>query len=136
MADFSRELAAVRAAVEQAKPLAETFQTGEAKFYEDGNSTPVLTTTCRLKKPRPSAFDAGNETEWATKRIVVMKVPLNATTGVIRKGLIVQVSTPDGDPTINHVNFVVQSSLSSQFAAEREVTLSTEVSATPRIVEP
>lgn len=133
MADFSRELAAVRAAVEQAKPLAEAFQTGEAKFYEDGNTTPVLTCSVRVKKPRPSAFDAGNETEWATKRNLVLRVPMNATTGIIRKGLIVQISTPDGDPTINHINFVVQSALRSSFAAEREVAVTTEVEERPRI---
>ena len=126
-------LDAVRAAIEMVKPIAEEFQSGTAKFYENRNPTPVLTTTCRLKKPKPSAFDASNQTQWATKRGLVMKVPLNATTGVIRKGLIVQVSTPDGDPTINHINFTVESALNSQFAAEREVTLVTEVEETPRI---
>lgn len=138
MADFSRELAAVRAAVEDAKELAETFQTAEAKFFENGNTTPVITTTGRLRKPRPSAFDAGNQTEWATKRIVVLKVPINATTDVIRKGLLCQLAPidpakADGDPSIYKINFTVQSSLVSQFAAEREVVLATEVEERPRI---
>lgn len=133
VADYSRELASIRAAVAEAKELAEAFQTGTAKFYEKGNSTPVLTCTVRVKKPRPSAFDAGNQTEWATKRNLVLRVPMDATTGVIRKGLIVQVYTPDGDPTINQINFTVLSALKSSFAAEREVTVTTEVDARPRI---
>lgn len=131
---WEAELAAVRAAVETAKPLAEAFQTGTASFYEQGDSTPVLVCSVRVKKPRPSSFDASNETEWSTKRYVVLKVPMSATSGIIRKGLIVQVSTPDGDPTINQINFTVQSALTSQFAAEREVTVATEVEPRPRIV--
>ena len=134
MADYSKQLAAVRAAVEEAKELAEAFQTGEAKFYEPGNAAPVLTCSVRVKKPRPSAFDAGNQTEWATKRAMVLRVPMNATTGIIKKGWIVQVSTPDGDPTINHINFVVQSSLKSSFTAERDVLVNTEVSERSRII--
>jgi len=126
-------LQAVRDAIEQGKALAAEFTTGTASFYEDGNTTPVFTTPCRVKKPRPSAFDAGGQTEWSTKRTMVVKVPMTATSGIIRKGLIVQISTPDGDPTINLINFVVQSSLSSQFSAEREVLVTTEVNATPRV---
>jgi len=126
-------LQAVRDAIEQGKTLAAEFTTGTASFYEDGNTTPVFTTPCRVKKPRPSAFDAGGQTEWSTKRTMVVKVPMTATSGIIRKGLIVQISTPDGDPTINLINFVVQSSLSSQFSAEREVLVTTEVNATPRV---
>jgi hypothetical protein len=129
-----QNLDAIRAAVEDAKVIAAEFHTAEAKFFEEDNTTAVLTTQGRARKPRPSAFSAGNQTEWATKRIVVLKVPLDATTGVIRKGLICQLSTPDGDPTINHINFRVESSLVSQFAAEREVILSTEVAERPRIV--
>jgi len=126
-------LQAVRDAIEQGKTLAAEFTTGTASFYEDGNTTPVFTTPCRVKKPRPSAFDAGGQTEWSTKRTMVVKVPMTATSGIIRKGLIVQISTPDGDPTINLINFVVQSSLGSQFSAEREVLVTTEVNATPRV---
>lgn len=133
MPNFTALVAAVRAAVETAKPLAEAFQTGTVKFYEDGNTTPLLTTTCRVKKPRPSAFDASNQTAWGTKRALVIKIPLDATTGIVRKGLIAQVSTLDGDPTINHINFIVQSALDSQFAAERNIAVSTEVNETPRI---
>lgn len=130
---MGRNLDAVRAAVERAKVIAAEFQTGTAKFYVNGNTNPIFTCTCRVRKPKPSAFDAGNQTEWATKRGLVIKVPLVVATEVIQKGLIVQISTPDGDPTINHINFVVQSSLVSQFAAEREVTVVTEVNETPRI---
>ena len=126
-------LDAIRRAVEIAKPLAEEFQTGQIKFFEEGNTTPVLVTTCRLKRPKPSSFDAGDQTRWATKRLVTAKVPLNATTGLIRKGLVAQVSTADGDPSLNLITFRVESSLVAQFAAEREVSLSTEVVATPRI---
>ena len=133
---MGRNLDAVRNAIEQAKVLAAEFQTGTAKFYEDGNPVPVLTCTIRMRKPKPSAFDAGNQTEWATKRGLVGKVPLTVATEIIQKGWICQVSTPDGDPTINHINFVVQSSLVSQFAAEREVTFVTEVNETPRVVTP
>ena len=129
----SRNLQVVRDAIEQGKLLAAEFATGTASFYEDGNTTPVFTTPCRVKKPRSSAFDAGGQTEWATKRAMIIKVPMTATSGLIRKGLLVQVSTPDGDPTINLINFIVQSSLGSQFSAEREVLCSSEVSETPRV---
>lgn len=126
-------LDAVRAAIETVKPLALEFQTGEIKLYEDGNTTALLTTTCRVTTARPSAFDAGNQTEWAKKRILVVKVPLTAKTEVIRQGLIAQISTPDGDPKINKVNFTVQSALGSQFAAERDIVLTTEEIVSPRI---
>lgn len=126
-------LEAIRAAVIQGKALAAEFRTGTAKFYENGNTTPVLVTDCRVRKPKPSSFDAGNQTEWATKRETIIKIPMDATTGVVKKGLIVQVSTPDGDPTINHINFTVQSSLGSQFSAERSVVVVSEIIETPRI---
>lgn len=130
---MARNLDAVRNAIEQAKIIAAEFHTGTANFYKPGNPVPVLTTPIRMRKPKPSAFDAGNQTEWGTKRGVVGKVPLVVATEVIEKGWICQIVTPDGDPTINHINFVVQSSLVSQFAAEREVTFATEVSETPRV---
>lgn len=133
MVDYSRQIAAVRAAVETAKPLAEAFQTGTARFYEDGNPTPLITCSVRVKKPRSSAFDAGNETEWGTKRALNLRVPMAATEGIVRKGLIVQIDTPDGDPSINHINFIVQSSLKGSFAAERDVLVMTEVAERPRI---
>lgn len=127
-------LDSIRAAVERAKPIAEEFQTGTASFFEVGNTTPLFTTTCRMKKPKPSSFDAGNQSEWSTKRLSVIKIPLVIPgVDVIKKGLIVQISTPDGDPSINNINFVVQSALTSQFAAEREVSLATEITKTPRI---
>ena len=125
-------LEAVRAAIQLAKGVSAEFQTGTAKFYEDGKVVPVLTTTCRVKKPKPSTFDAGNETMWATKRELIIKVPLVGT-HMIRKGLIMQVSTPDGDPKINLINFIVQSSMDSQFAAERSVVVVTETTPTPRV---
>lgn len=132
---MANNLAAIRAAIEQAKAVAEEFRSGTIKFYENGNSTPVFETTCRLRKPKPSSFDASNQTEWSTKRLVLAKIPLEIPgVDTIRRGMIAQVSTPDGDPSINLVSFTVQSSLTSQFAAEREVTLATEVNETPRIV--
>jgi hypothetical protein len=126
-------LDAIRAAIVQAKVVAEEFQTGTAKFYEDNNPTPIVTTTCRVRKPKPSTFDAGNESMWATKREMIIKVPLLGTEA-IRKGFIVQVSTPDGDPLISLVNFVVQSAFGSQFTAERAVVVVSEIIQTPRIV--
>lgn len=127
-------LAAVRAAIVAAKIVAAEFHTGTASFYEDGNTTPVLVSPCRVKKAKPSAFDAGNQTRWGTKRDTIIKLPQNATTGVIKKGWIVQVSTPDGDPTINQINFTVLSAVDSQFSAERNVSVVTEVLPTPRII--
>ena len=127
-------LAAVRAAVIQGAALALEFQTATASFYVAGNTTPVLVTSCRMKKPKPSAFDSGNQTEWQTRRGMILRIPMDVGLNVIEKGLIVQVSTPDGDPTINHINFVVQSALSSQFAAERSITCVSEVVETPRVV--
>jgi len=125
-------LDAVRAAVEQAKIVAEEFQSATVKFYADGNPVPILTTTCRLKKPKPSTFDAGHSSAFATKREMLLRVPLEGTTA-IRKGLIAQISTPDGDPLINMVNFSVQSSFGTQFTAERSVVVISELNPTPRI---
>lgn len=134
---MASRLESIRAAVEKAKVIAEEFHTATASFYEDGNTTPVLVCTARYKKPKPSSFDAGNQTEWSTKRLSVLKVPLEFSapyTGfVITKGLIVQLETADGDPTLNKISFTVQSALTSQFAAEREVTLATEIRETQRI---
>ena len=136
---MASNLDAIRNAVAQAKVIAAEFHTAHAKFFEDGNTTPVFECDGRARKPRPSAFDAGNQTEWATKRVVVFKVPMDANgSSIIRKGLIVQLSpvdedNPDGDPSLYGINFTVQSSLGSQFSAEREVILATEVNATTRI---
>jgi hypothetical protein len=132
---MASRLESVRAAVERAKVIAGEFQSGTASFYEPGNTTPLFVTTCRMKKPKPSSFEAGNQTEWSTKKLPVLKIPLEIP-GVttIRKGLIVQISTPDGDPSINAISFTVQSSLVGQFAAEREINLATEVNVTERIV--
>lgn len=125
-------IAAVRAALAQAAVLAEEFMVCEASFYELGNTTPVFVTPCRVKKPRPSAFDAGNVTQWSTKRSLIIQIPLTAASGIVDKGLIVQVSGAD-DPSINMINFVVQSSLSGSFAAVRNVSVTTEVNETPRV---
>ena len=126
-------LDAVRAAVVLAKVVAAEFHTGTAKFYRDGNAVPIFTAPCRVKKPRMAAFDGGNQTEWSTKRTIVIKIPQDANTGIIEKGLIVQVSTIDGDPSINKINFTVESALDSQFSAERNVTCVSQVVSTPRI---
>lgn len=126
-------LDAVRKAVILAKVVASEFHTGTAKFYRDGNPVPVFTVPCRIKKPRMAAFDGGNQTEWSTKRTVVIKIPQNAISGVIEQGLIVQVTAIDGDPSINKINFTVESALDSQFSAERNVTCVSQVVSTPRI---
>jgi len=130
---MGKNLDAVRAAVESAKVLAEEFQSGTAKFYIDGNTDVVFESTCRLKKPKTSSYDAGNQTQWSTKRETQLKIPLTAGGNVIQKGMICQISTTDGDEAINHINFTVQSSLGGQFAAERTIMLVTEVNKTDRI---
>lgn len=140
----------IRAAVKTAKPLAETFHTAKVSFYDPNSTTntvPVLVCSGRFKKPRPSAFDAGNQNEWATARRQILKVPLEFTTidgvdystvKIIEEGWVAQVEPADsahvdGDPTLYGISWTVQSALVSQFAAEREVNLLTEVRATPRI---
>lgn len=142
---MASRLESVRRAVERGKEIAGEFHTGTMNIYVSGNVVPVFKDVpCRIKKPKPSSFDAGNQTEAATKRIVVAKIPqditpyvahlpVNERRDIIEYGLIAQVSTPDGDPTINQINFTVQSALNSQFSAEREVTLATEIRKTPRI---
>lgn len=131
---MASNLEAVRAAVELARGIASEFRSGTASFYEDGNTTPVLVANCRVKKPRPSAFDAGDQTRWATKVVTIIKIDRDQPDiDLIRAGLIVQVSTPDGDPQINEVNFVVHSSLGSQFEAERNISVVSEMVKTPRI---
>lgn len=143
---MATRLEAVRRAVERGKEIAAEFHTGTMNIFEDGNTVPIFKDVpCRIKKPKPSSFDAGNQTQWATKRILVAKVPQDLTQytthltapdreTVVRSGLIAQVSTPDGDPTINKINFTVQSALNGQFSAEREITLATEINPTTRIV--
>lgn len=141
MANLAKSLASVRKAVARARPVAETFHTGTAKFFDaNGVSphTPVLICMVRVKKPKPSSFDAGNQSEWSTKRNTVLKAPLTfpapyENVKVIKRGLIVQIETPDGDPSINNVTFVVQSAMTGQFAAEREITVTTELNEAPRI---
>jgi len=139
---MGQNLNAVRQAVEQAKVIAAEFRTGTANFYKTGGTTPVFADVpVRVRKPKPSAFDAGNQTENAYKRGGKIKAPLDLTAyaasgvdpNVITKGLLVKISTPDGDPTINNIDFFVQSALTSQFAAEREIVYSTEVVKTARI---
>lgn len=131
---MSSNLDAVRAAVIQGKALALEFMTATASFYEDGDTTPVFVSPCRVKKAKPSAFKAGNETEWSTARHLMISIPISATSGLVKKGLIVQVDGVDGDPTLNHVNFIVQSAIDSGFAATRNVVVKTEVVETPRVV--
>lgn len=129
----------IQAVVEQGRVLAEGVMNCEAKFFVRGNSTPVLETPCRVKKPRPSAFEATDPTEWNTKRRLIVQIPrdvdLSAHDGVIEKGWIVQVSGAN-DPTINNVNFVVESALASGYAYARNVNVVSDVIATPRVTEP
>lgn len=126
----------VRAAVEVARPIAASVRSGTARFYENGNTTPVLVCNCRVKKPKGGSFDAGDQTRWATKRELIIKIDIeqpDLADGIVKPGWIVQIETPDGDETINGINFTVQSSLASSFAAERNVVVATETKATPRI---
>lgn len=145
MAAVDRNLQAIRNAVAQAKAIAEVFHTAIAHFYDPNSDTPtqeLFHCTVRVKKPRPSAFDAGNEVVVNTKRRIVLKLPmdipeLEALGGAILYGWVVQIEpadpdNPDGDPTIYNVSFTVQSAITSQFAAEREVAVETEVQPTPR----
>lgn len=129
----------IQAVVEQGRALAELVMNCEAKFYVRGNATPVLTTPCRVKKPRPSAFEAMDPTEWNTKRRLILQiardVDLSASDGVIEKGWIVQISGAN-DETINNVNFTVESALGSGYAYARNINLVSDVIATPRVVEP
>lgn len=135
-------LLAVRAAVIQAKAIASIFHTSSVKFYDPTSTTPnvpVLITECRVKKPRPSSFDASNKVEWSKLRKLLIKLPMTfpapyAGVVVIQKGWVAQIANVDGDPTISSVSFTVQTALTSQFAAEREVSLETELDVTPRIV--
>lgn len=136
-------LDSIRAAVEQGAALAGEFHTALANFYDSGVTTPVFANVpVRFKKPRPSAFDAGNQTEWATKRNLTIKAPMDLSSygseTIIRSGLVVQLApadaqNADGDPSLYAINFVVQSALTSQFAAEREIVVTTEVNVTPRV---
>ena len=138
-------LEAVRNAVARGEELAAEFHSGTMNIFEANNTVPIFKNVpVRMKKPKPSSFDAGNQTQFATKRIVIAKAPKDLTPFtqhlaaskrevIVRTGLIAQVSTPDGDPTLNEINFTVQSAINSQFSAEREITLATEINKTKRI---
>lgn len=129
----------IQSVVEQGRVLAEGVMNCEARFYVRGNPTPVLVCPARVKKARPAVFEASDQTEWNTKRRLVIQIPrdvdLSAYDGVVEKGWIVQV-TGGNDPTVNNVNFVVESQIDSGYAYARNVAVVTDVEATPRVVTP
>lgn len=126
----------IQAVVEQGRALAEGVMNCEVSFYVRGNPTPVLVCPGRVKKARPAVFEASDPTEWATKRRMVIQIPrdvdLSDYDGVVQKGWVVQVSGGN-DPTINNVNFTVESQIDSGYAYARNVAVVTEVTATPRV---
>lgn len=126
----------IQSVVEQGRVLAEGVMNCEVKFYERGNVTPVLTTKCRVKKPRSAVFEATDPTEWNTKRRLIIQIPrdvdLSAHDGVVKKGWIAQVSGAN-DPTINGVNFTVESSMGSGYAYARNVNVVSDGIPTDRI---
>jgi hypothetical protein len=122
----------VLAAVEIGRQLAESAMINEVKFYEVGNTTPIVTCNCRVKAPKLSTFDASNSAETRKKRLVQIQIPLAAFPDIVPQGLIAQISG-SLDPTINNVNFTVDSQLESTFAYARDVQLTTELRKTARI---
>lgn len=129
----------INAVVEQGRVLAEAVMNCDIKFFERGNPTPVLTCPGRVKKPRPAVFDAIDPTEWNTKRRLIIQIPrdvnLTASDGVVEKGWVVQISGAD-DPTVNNINFTVESALNGGYAYARNIAVVSDVIATPRVVEP
>lgn len=136
---MSLSIPMIQGVVEQGRALAESVMNCEIRIYERGNTTPILITKGRVKKPRPGVFDAMDTTEWQTKRRTVIQIPrdvdLSAHNGVIQKGWIIQVSGGN-DPTVNNINYVVDSQVDSGYAYARNIAVSTEATATPRIQTP
>lgn len=129
----------INAVVEQGRALAEGVMNCQIKFFQRGVTMPVLVCPGRVKKPRPAVFDATDPTEWNTKRRLIVQIPrdvdLSASNGVVEKGWIVQISGAD-DPTVNNVNFTVESQIGGGYAYARNVAVVSDVIATPRVVEP
>lgn len=113
---------------------AEEFMNVTVKFYDTAGTLQV-TTKGRWQHKR-SPLDASSATSWSTKRAGHIQVPLSASTGLIKKGWIAQISagdTPLRDPSIGLISFTVQSAVNSSHAALRTIEVTTEVAATPRV---
>lgn len=104
------------------------------------DKTLVCTTPGRFQHLR-SPLDASSAAQWSTKRAGRAQIPLDATTGMIRKGLLCQISAgvddkgnaiPLRDPTLGLVTFTVQSAINSSHAALRTVEMVSELAPTPR----
>lgn len=136
---MSLSIPMIQGVVEQGRVLAESVMNCEIRIYERGNATPILVTKGRVKKPRPAVFDAMDTTEWQTKRRTVIQIPrdvdLTAYNGVIQKGWIIQVAGGN-DPTVNNINYVVESQVDSGYAYARNIAVSTDATQTPRVAPP
>lgn len=119
---------------------AETQMNIIAKFYDTAGTLKV-TTKGRWQQKR-SPLDASSATSWSTKRAGHIQVPLTASTGLIPKGWITQISAgvddkgvviPLRDPTLGLISFTVQSAVNSSHAPLRTIEVVSEVAATPRV---
>lgn len=132
---------------------AEGEMTGEVAYFDPDHTTVIpylpgppesggysvlkllFTTKARiaiLQAPR----DPSNALAYSTKRIVQIQHPINASTMLIRKGLIVRVLNGGDDPVLLKVAMTVQSALNGSKAAVRTVVCVTELSETPPIEVP
>lgn len=113
---------------------AETQMNITAKFYDTAGTLKV-TTKGRWQHKR-SPLDASSATSWSTKRAGHIQIPLTASTGLVKKGWVVQISAgtePLRDPTLGLISFTVQSAVNSSHAALRTIEVVSEVAATPRV---
>jgi hypothetical protein len=126
---------------------AETEMKAVAKFYDpelrtgqpDGDDyiqpDMVIDSKARVQQIRQPR-DSSTPDQWSTSRWIRIQIPLKATSGMIRKGIIVQVEQgddPDFDPTLALISFTVQSAVNSSSAALRTVECVSTISAVPRI---
>lgn len=126
---------------------AERWMNCTATFYDPVPGNPPTLTKLFEAKARwqhlRTPVDSSNATAWSTKRAGRIQVPLNAATGLVKRGLIVRLSPgvdpvtgaliPLRDPTLALISFTTQNAVNSSHAALRTIEVVTEVVPVPAV---
>lgn len=114
---------------EEIGTVAAEYMNATAKFY---TSAKVLKITSKARVQHLRApLDSSSPVTWGTQRAIRLQIPLNATSGAITKGWLVQISGAN-DPTLNLVTMTVQSAVNSSHAALRTIECISDLSQTDR----